>query len=468
MPSRLLEACHTVSQGGWTTNIRLPETTRLAQLGANRPEPLAVRSAPKNIVELAGEISSTIKSGAALNRRQVRQAPWCLWHDQVHLASDPEVLRTVLQSVGDSRRSGAFNSLATAFADHFDPGSPGMRDASARLRQLVLRWNTPWTKLDEDFSFFDLELGPRKLASAVVALNRPAPEIVASYGLGTMGAKSGYVRAVTISLLDQLAEGGEPDHLKRLEKVERYALDKHGEPIFGDLLGKVAEALLKPFKGAKPERTLRDRFLLLLLKLLGDPRVRSPKNKWHHVPPVLAGIVRGWLTEQSLRQFLDIVDVTAMERMWKYRRAFWEAVFDAGLISEAWVAFGPEGEQEARRAYGRDASFARLEKDGKHVDPGHAVLLLRIGDGIVADWSHNGKYNIWMDHADPTAPRLYKGRYGSDQLRILEGSAGNYDTRTKVSRSHTSPDKYGWQNHVSDVLYRMTGIRVQPNKYQVR
>src|SRR5690606_16101213 len=90
-------------------------------------------------------------------------------------------------------------------------------------------------------------------------------------------------------------------------------------------------------------------------------------------------IVRGWLTEQSLRQFLDIVDQTAVERMWKYRRAFWEAVYDGGLISEAWVAFGPLGARLARRAYGPDASFARLETDGKQVEQGHAVLLLKVG-----------------------------------------------------------------------------------------
>jgi hypothetical protein len=468
MPSRLLDICNMVVRGHPGSTLRLPEQSRLAQLALNRLEVTTANSKPKDIVELAREISTSIQRGEPLSRRQARQAPWCLWHEQARLAEQPEALRIILSAVSEARRPGAFSALATAFADRFDAAAEGMNAASDCLQELVGKWETPWAKLHHDFSFFHLELGPQKLAAAVVAQNRPAAAIVAGYGVGAMGARSGYVRAVTISMLDKLAEGGEPDHLKRLEKVERYALDERGEPTFDGLLGKIAEALLKPFGQARPEKTLRDRFLSLLLRLLGDPRVRSPKNKWHHVPPVLTGVVRGWLTEQSLRQFLDIVDVTAMERMWKYRRAFWEAVYDAGLISEAWVAFGPDGEQAARRAYGRDASFARLEKSGRHVEPGHAVLLLRIGDGIVADWSHNGKYNIWMDHADPSAPRLYKSRYGSDELRILEGAAGNYDTRTKVSRSHTSPDRYGWQNHVSDVLYRMTGVRVQPSTYQVR
>ncbi len=468
MPARLREICAVMERGDRSLGIRLPEQSRLAQLALNRTATTAVLPRPKDIVDLAREISASIKRGEPLSRRQVRQAPWCLWHEQARLAEQPEALRTILDSVRQAHRPGAFSALATAFVDRFDATANGMSAASDCLQMLVEKWETPWANLHGEFSFFDLQAGPQRLAAAVVAQNRPAADIVSGYGVGAMGARSGYVRAVTISMLDRLAAGAEPDHLKRLEKVERYTLDEKGEPIFNGLLGKIAEALVKPFGQFKPDKTLRDRFLSLLLRLLGDPRVRSPKNKWHHVPSALTGVVRGWLTEQSLRQFLDIVDITAMERMWKYRRAFWEAVYDAGLISEAWVAFGPDGEKEARRAYGRDASFARLEKSGRQIESGHAVLLLRIGDGIVADWSHNGKYNIWMDHSDATAPQLYKSQYGSDELRIIEGASGNYDTRRKVSRSHTSPDRYGWQNHASEVLYRMTGVRVQPSRYQVR
>lgn len=343
-----------------------------------------------------------------------------------------------------------------------------MNEASLCLQKLAERWKgAPWAQLHRDLAFFDPRLGPDQLAAAVIAQSRPAPDIMRDYNVGAMGAKSGYVRAVTISLLDRLANGGEPDHLRRLEKVERYALDESGEPSFDGILAKIAEALLKPFGQSRPERTVRDRFLSLLLKLLGDPRVPSPKNRWYHVPDFLTRIVRGWLTEQSLRQFLDIVDQTAVEHMWKYRRAFWEAVYEAGLISEAWVAFGPLGANLTRRAYSPQASFARLETDGKPVEAGHAVLLLKVGDGTIADWSHNGKYNIWKSSADPTAPELYKRSYGSDEVRIVAGGAGNYETDSRISRSHTSSDTYGWQNHVAQRLFEMTGIRVPASKYRV-
>jgi hypothetical protein len=92
-----------------------------------------------------------------------------------------------------------------------------------------------------------------------------------------------------------------------------------------------------------------------------------------------AAIVRRWLTKQSLRQFLEVVGQTALARMWKHRGAFWGAVYDRGLISDAWVVFGPLGAAAARRTFGKEISFATF--DSGSFEKGHAVLLLRIGRG---------------------------------------------------------------------------------------
>lgn len=468
MSTSLQDVCTSLVRGHWGSSIRLPQRSKLAELAANLPEAVLTAKPPRDIRQLAHEILECLDSGSQLSRRQVREAAWCLWHKDTQLAGQPDVLKAILEAVSEAVRPSAFNSLATAFADYFDPGMAGVDAVSSCLQRLADRWDTPWSRLHKDFAFFDTRIGPERLAAAVIAQNRPAPDIIREYDIGAMGAKSGYVRAVTVSLLDQLANGAEPDHLRRLEKVERYALDERGEPSFDGLLGKIAEALLKPFGQSRPEQTIRDRFLSLLLRLLGDPRVPSSRNRWHHVPAFLTAIVRGWLTEQSLRQFLDIVDQTAVEHMWKYRRAFWEAVYDAGLISEAWVAFGPLGQRLVRQHFDRNASFARLETDGKSVEQGHAVLLLKVGDGIIADWSHNGKYNIWKSSSDRTAPRLYKSVYGSDEVRIVASGSGHYETSTLISRSHMGSENYGWQNHVAQILYEMTGIRVPQSKYRVR
>lgn len=468
MPISLRDVCTGLARGHWGSSIRIPQKSKLGELAANLPEAALIARQPRDIAQLAREIRECLDSGTQLSRRQVREAPWCLWHKDSRLAEQPAVLNAILEAVSAATRPSAFNSLATAFADYFDEEMVGMDAVSSCLQRLADRWDTPWARLHRDLAFFDARTGPDRLAAAVIAQDRPAPDIIREYDIGIMGAKGGYVRAVTVSLLDQLASGGEPDHLRRLEKVERYALDERGEPSFDGLLGKIAEALLKPFGQSRPEKTIRDRFLSFLLRLLGDPRIPSPKNKWHHVPAFLTGIVRAWLTEQSLRQFVDVVaETTERPDTWAYRGAFWMAVYEAGLISEAWVAFGSGGARLARRIFGNAASFGRLEAESKGVDEGHTVLLLRIGDGVVADWSHNGKCNIWADANSRSAPKLYRQVYGSDEVRIRKGS-GNYESETEFSVMHMSSETYSWQRKVAERLYTMTGVRVPQSKYQVR
>src|SRR5258706_2281895 len=92
-----------------------------------------------------------------------------------------------------------------------------------------------------------------------------------------------------------------------------------------------------------------------------------------------ATIVRRWLTKQSLRQFLEVVDQTADDRMWKHRRAFWGAVYDRGLISDAWVVFTPLGADVARRTFGKEISFATFDRGS--VLKGQAVLLVPVSPG---------------------------------------------------------------------------------------
>ena len=56
----------------------------------------------------------------------------------------------------------------------------------------------------------------------------------------------------------------------------------------------------------------------------------------------VAAIIRRWLVEQSIYQFLDVVDRVARPEQWSALSArLWTAVYDAGLIDDAYVAFDP-------------------------------------------------------------------------------------------------------------------------------
>ncbi len=181
-------------------------------------------------------------------------------------------------------------------------------------------------------------------------------------------------------------------------------------------------------------------------------------------------IVRRWLIRSTLLQFLAIIDQVAqrggyedMRRMFKHRKAFWEAVYNMDLIQDAWVVFDHTGSALGKQLFGRELQFARFE-DG--VQPGQTVLILRVGNSLVVEWSHNGKCIIWNRHDARDAPRLYRSKYLANELRHKTANdiVGNSD----FAVSHLGSDTLNWQRKVADKLHRLTGQRIKEASYMVR
>ncbi|WP_438811224.1 EH signature domain-containing protein, partial [Serratia marcescens] len=71
--------------------------------------------------------------------------------------------------------------------------------------------------------------------------------------------------------------------------------------------------------------------------------------------------------------------------------------------------------------FGANTQYARLHSSKrKRIERGHAVLLLKIGNGIVAEWSQNGICNIWHDAHDDTAPKWRRQDYTADEVRLID------------------------------------------------
>lgn len=414
---------------------------------------------------VATRLREKLAAGLSLVTGELCKAAWCLWTTRPALADSPGILYRLLDQVVAAEGRRPFRAFASSFVASFDPQRPGIATTGRMLSQEALHWGKPWQELQATYSFFHPEDGPRRLARAVIESGGTVVETLRRQGLNTVAAEGGYTKAVTAALLRELAGGTEPDHRRRLDRVRQVALRADGSLLFEDQAVLVAEALLHPFRQADASVEIQDIFLRTILSLFGDPRLRP--GRWHQLRNV-EDIVKRWLTRQSLRQFLEIVDQTADINMWKYRRQFWEAVHDAGLVRDAWVVLGTNGAARARRAFGKSASFAQFRGGGrKQVEPGHAVLLLRIGRGVVADWSHMGKCNIWADADMAGAPRLFRETYDSDEVTIAVGQGGP-EAEDRLSITHTYSDKYSWQTKVADRLFKMTGFRLQQALYRVR
>jgi hypothetical protein len=452
--------------------VRLPDvsvTAKAYQKLQALPETAPTVSAI-DLNVIAREIAARLESGEELSRKQLREAPWCLWKTQPALAEDAGLLERLLRITSDSTSARPFRTLATAFMSAYGEQQAGRGAVAAVLSRLALKWKGVWGFLHNAYSIFDLVEGPRRLALEVHTSNRSPAEILSEAGLGAMNAGGDFIKAVVHALLIELAEGAERNHLARLEKVKRFALRADGLPLFESQRYQMVEALLRPFVDRSPDEPTQDEYLRVIVKAFGDPRLRQ--GNWVGLPH--KEIATGWLTRQSLRQFLDVVDDTTIDRdakrMWKYRRAFWEGMYEFyrrnGFSVEAWVAFGPNGKRVARNAF-KNAEFATLHTDGKNVHSDHAVLLFRVGDCLVADWNHNGKCHVWTSAGQRGAPKLYERQYGSNDVQIFTGQ-GHHETAKELSWGHGGSENHSWQQKIAGRLGSITGMRIPESAYRLR
>lgn len=161
---------------------------------------------------------------------------------------------------------------------------------------------------------------------------------------------------------------------------------------FGHLKVPIAVALLKPFAKQKAPERARELVGNFLCQTIGDPRIH--RRHWHDIPEEVRNVLLRWLVGDSLEDFFRVLDRTALDRHWVYRRAFWLAYFDRELIDDAWIVVDPAAAPILRRNFAGEVRAGRLRR-GANVQVNHSVLLLCIRGVTIAEWSHNGKCRVW-------------------------------------------------------------------------
>lgn len=446
----------------------LPDTPRMVQcLAEVEKYASGGTEAPHNIDldEVAARVLAAYETGNSPSRRDLRATPWCLWTTRPALAEHAEPLQRFLRDFVLRRGNGLYRRLASSYLLHFALDRPQLEAIGGELASRSVRAGKPWADLQERYQMFHAGGVGIVAREALQSAERPI-NFLRKSGLRTVQASSGYARAVHAEGLAVLARGDNRDPLERLNVVKRWSTNEAGGLVHGGEEPQVLDALLRPFGGVRPEKTIRDQFLSVIVAWFGDPRLHA--GRWARMQSH-ADTVRGWLTEQSLRQFFDVIDEVAPDRHWKYRRAFWRAYYDQGDISEAWAILDPSCADVARKMFGKDVSFARWSHGGsKQIQAGHAVLLLRIGRCLVADWSHSGSCNIWDDAQARDAPKLWRSSYHSDEIRH---PPPRNKTKENLGRQgifyHQGTESYSWQHSVASFLFSRTNVSMQQKQYRV-
>lgn len=422
---------------------------------------------PEDIDQIAERIRQQLAVGEPLSTRDLLQSPWCIWNGSKPLAAEPDALAALLKVIAQIDRKSAFRRLAAAYVMGFDGGNPLTVAVGETLRAMAPKFGGPWTLADERFDIFVPASGPKRLAVGALQARKSPSEMLSEIGIGGLTSEARFSAEAHRRGLQVIAERAGWSLAERLERLRHWSLRSDGSLIFRTHKADFVNALVLPHAQTLPPRAERDAAVNFLVRLFGDPRLK--RGEWSAMETA-AGVVKRWIAGQTLLQFLDVVSEVMpsveFRKQWKYRRAFWQAVFERELIEDAWVVFDQVGEQEARRMFDNGTVFGRWAKSGnsKQIMPGQACLLLRIGSGLVAEWSNNGKCNIWHDVDDESAPQMHRSTYVSGAVQVGTRHASG---RT-ASFIHTSPSTFSWQVKVADEIQKMTGVKIPQAAYFVR
>lgn len=224
-----------------------------------------------------------------------------------------------------------------------------------------------------------------------------------------------------------------------------------------DLRVLFANALLRPWwPHRKVDVAVKKALVDFFLREYGDPRgIRQRHYQWDGVDQYALTVIKHWLTGETLRGFVNILERTADET-WNFRKKFWMAYYDQGFIEEAWLVLGRVAQEEARVLFTQDPSmrYGRLERGA---EPEQSVLLMRIGDLIFTEWSHNGSLRAYKE-GDIIAPGFYHPSYDGYQLKAGLSLDFHDGLNMRPALGHRHSELGTWQRKARDMIHRHTGV----------
>ena len=415
---------------------------------------------PADLQEAQVAVSALVASGtppAEWPRRWERLLPWILFapgEPPLYASASLRVAYTsFVQQLPAQRRARRLTGFLLGLFLYYP------RDiAVGRWRVLLAEWIRSsdavrllqWQGLIRDLRLLDDD-APARLARGWVHREESALRFAERHF--TEGAALDCSSFHSVVAARSLAEmrGSPSADLVELERRLALVIDHRSRARFPKLRHALAEGLLLPYDRhpPTPEVLVRIRDLLIHRDQLGDPRLPRD-HRWDEIPEARSIFLR-WLANEALDLFLQVVSETADEGHWRFRRPFWEAYLRRGLVDEAWVALGRRAAAIARRT-----KCAGRRYHGRLVgaSQNHSVILLRIGDITIAEWSHSGTCRAWLG-SSPWTPNLYDAEYEAGDLRAMPD----------FKKRHHGSEAGRWQADVEAWIRRQTGARVDRSDY---
>lgn len=388
-----------------------------------------------------------------VGRIHLRRLPWVLFfrtlQESDFLCNDINFVKYIFSENKLSSQSSRILSLINGFLKHY-PVLNRKFWLNALKEKLEIVASPRLDSFNERISIYSLlELDGPKLFATKVFIDENFNTIVNEPWFIQSIDYSGFLQEVIVALLEKLFYqlNREEIHINKLKKVLSFLCQPNGRLKFDVLRVNVAESLLMPFQKKTPEAELKECIKNFLLNQFGNPHLRD--DVWNKVSSSAKKVFMTWLTEDTLEDFFNILDMTAGDQ-WQYRRDFWQAILDKNLIRRAWVILGSSARKIAAKLPERSKNYGSLT--GASSD--QSVLLMEIGNFVVAEWSHSGKCRFWYFNANG-APEFFGQEYLSTNLR-----ANCY-----ADFIHSGSDRFSWQGNIAGFMKRELGVTLTRSDY---
>jgi len=406
------------------------------------------------------------KRADSIERVHFKRSPWVIFeakNSALAIALHDEFMESYFIRISEEKSPSIIFSLANAFIFFYPHQFKNFDYIRASIKSLLAELTNNRGKLfkerSEQFGFFD-EKGCSLFAKQMLEYKAPG-EFIELSGLTGSLEKGQFVEESSKELLNEVAHLLAEGNINKQELIAVLAFYIEGNQFrYPHLRHLIADALLLPFATSSLSNALKPFIQEFLLNHYDDPRLKL--DCWLNVSESGIDVMKRWLINTTLEDFFRIVSEhakkdSAADRQWPFRRAFWSSYLHDGYITDAWVVLGEEIAFNAREALqGQADKYGRLQK-GDGAKRNHAVLILRIGDLVITEWNHVGKYRVW-NTTNLHAPKFYKKSY---QRKVLVNHA-------ELENSHSGAANGTWQHKLATHIHESAGIYMPYNSYMYK
>lgn len=430
--------------------------------------PPEVQEIGRRLREVYAPAASDNYSG--LRSRELRQLPFAYWVDGepplpvVHPRLVQKYWRHELPyALGESERRSKrwLSALFYTYCESFSSPDSEFLEYSLRLRQGLDRADgslgARLRNLNQELQFFNPEEAPQRVARSLFVSSEGDLRHQLQRSLLWPGFAATAMGEAVLSAalsLDKPTRRSEVWRKRVLEWIKFLPA-----PIEKSHLRiPFANGVLLAFDGAAPSNDAKQALTEFFVTRYGDPRnLKKSEYTWEGVDERAKGVLLGWLAGETLQDFLSVLRETADE-IWQYREKFWMAYYRHGYIEEAWLALGKSAHSHVQvmRKHIKPMEYGRIESGAL---ANQSVLLLRMGDLVFVEWSHNGSLRAFKVDSN-RAPRLYRSTYRGDDLKSIFSLDFHPVPRAFPQLPHSNSIGGNWQRLARDFIRKHLNINM--------